>query len=91
MAQRASLRDQTSLAVEKRRSNRTVYILRMWCLSSLESQLSLRSRATLARVRVCRGGGPLCNSASSSRVVLTPPICARAERVNESETDSFRI
>jgi hypothetical protein len=28
MAQRASLRDQTSLAVEKRRSNRTVYILR---------------------------------------------------------------
>ena len=28
MAQRASLRDHTSLAVEKRRSNRTVYILR---------------------------------------------------------------
>jgi hypothetical protein len=28
MAQRASLRDQTSLAVEKRRSNRTVYLLR---------------------------------------------------------------
>jgi len=28
MAQRASLRDQTSLTVEKRRSNRTVYILR---------------------------------------------------------------
>jgi len=28
MAQRASLRDQTSLAVGKRRSNRTVYILR---------------------------------------------------------------
>jgi len=28
MAQRASLRDQTSLAVENRRSNRTVYILR---------------------------------------------------------------
>jgi len=27
MAQRASLRDHTSLAVEKRRSNRTVYIL----------------------------------------------------------------
>jgi len=27
MVQRASLRDQTSLAVEKRRSNRTVYIL----------------------------------------------------------------
>src|SRR5450759_2078050 len=28
MAQRASLRDHTSLAVEKRRSNRTVHILR---------------------------------------------------------------
>jgi len=28
MAQRASLRDQTPLSVEKRRSNRTVYILR---------------------------------------------------------------
>jgi hypothetical protein len=28
MAQRASLRDHASLAVEKRRSNRTVYILR---------------------------------------------------------------
>jgi hypothetical protein len=28
MAQRASLPDQTSLAVEKRRSNRTVYLLR---------------------------------------------------------------
>jgi len=28
MAQRASLRDQTSLAIEKRRSNRTVYVLR---------------------------------------------------------------
>jgi hypothetical protein len=28
MAQRASLRDHTSLAVEKRRSNRTVYLLR---------------------------------------------------------------
>src|ERR1035438_1718673 len=28
MAQRASLRDQTSLTVEKRRSNRTVYVLR---------------------------------------------------------------
>jgi hypothetical protein len=28
MAQRASLRDQTSLAIEKRRSNRTVYIVR---------------------------------------------------------------
>ena len=27
MAQRASLRDETSLAVEKRRSNRTVYLL----------------------------------------------------------------
>jgi hypothetical protein len=28
MAQRASLRDLTSLTVEKRRSNRTVYVLR---------------------------------------------------------------
>jgi hypothetical protein len=28
MAQRASLRDQTPLVVEKRRSNRTVYLLR---------------------------------------------------------------
>jgi hypothetical protein len=28
MAQRASLRDHTSLAVEKRLSNRTVYLLR---------------------------------------------------------------
>jgi len=28
MAQRASLRDHTPLSVEKRRSNRTVYILR---------------------------------------------------------------
>jgi hypothetical protein len=28
MAQRASLQDQTSLTVEKRRSNRTVYVLR---------------------------------------------------------------
>jgi len=28
MAQRASLLDQTPLAVEKRRSNRTVYVLR---------------------------------------------------------------
>jgi hypothetical protein len=28
MAQHATLRDQASLAVEKRRSNRTVYILR---------------------------------------------------------------
>jgi hypothetical protein len=28
MAQRASLRDQTLLAIEKRRSNRTVYVLR---------------------------------------------------------------
>src|ERR1039457_5052613 len=28
MAQRASFRDHTSLAIEKRRSNRTVYILR---------------------------------------------------------------
>ena len=28
MAQRASLRDRTPLAIEKRRSNRTVYILR---------------------------------------------------------------
>jgi len=28
MAQRASLRDQTSLTIQKRRSNRTVYILR---------------------------------------------------------------
>jgi len=30
MAQRASLQDQTPLGVEKRRSNRTVYILRDW-------------------------------------------------------------
>jgi len=28
MAQRANLRDETSLAVEKRRSSRTVYLLR---------------------------------------------------------------
>jgi len=28
MAQRASLRDQASLVIDKRRSNRTVYILR---------------------------------------------------------------
>jgi len=28
MAQRASLRDQSSLTIQKRRSNRTVYVLR---------------------------------------------------------------
>jgi hypothetical protein len=36
MAQRASLRDHASLAVEKRRSNRTVYIPPGRVLSSLE-------------------------------------------------------
>jgi hypothetical protein len=44
MAQRMSLRDQAALSVEKRRSNRTVYLL---------------SRALEDPGRICRNGGPL--------------------------------
>jgi hypothetical protein len=53
----------------------------MWCSSSLESQLSLRSRATLARVRVCRGGGP-CVIALRPRVSYSRHRSVRA-RDNE--------
>src|SRR5450830_372738 len=41
MPQHASLRDQASLAVEKRRSNRTVYILRMWYVAAVAWGLAL--------------------------------------------------
>jgi len=50
MAQRASLRDQTSLAVEKGRSNRTVYVLRNG-VRAASSSLARRWRAPSAVVR----------------------------------------
>jgi len=62
MAQRASLRDQTPLSVEKRRSNRTVYVLRScsraaWTVNS-DPRVGLRARwcGTTGRLRSDDGG-----------------------------------
>ena len=51
MAQGAVVRDQTPLGVEKRRSNRTVYVLRTCCSDSLEVRLGPGWMAPSAVVR----------------------------------------
>jgi len=69
MAQRASLRDHTSLAVEKRRSNRTVYILRGGYQGGLEPQPPRGWMAQSAVVRDYRAlEVHLCRA---NRLVLT--------------------
>jgi hypothetical protein len=55
MAQRASLRDQTPLAVEKRRSNRTVYLLRSGARAAWEPA---QIPGSMAEGAVVRNTGP---------------------------------